>query len=618
MRAVTYPQRNSLSLLEQILVAILAGCIVGLGLLIAFGIGVQIWFAGRIMPGVSVGSFDLSGMSPNEAINLLNEDLKYPQEGRILLKEGDHTWLVSPMQMGFFLDPESSAQAALKVGRQGNITQRINTQWNNWRSGQRISPIFVYDERIAYLQIEQLASQINIPVVEADLSLNGTEVIVNSGQIGRTVNIEATLEQLHPLMASMQDGIVEMVVEETPPYILDPIEQAELAKRILSQPLVLTAENAPGSPWQFDPETLAAMLRIERMQDETGSNFQIGINGDLLRQFLTNLAPNLTLAPENALFIFNDETRELEVIQNAVIGRTVDVDGTIQAIQEKIVEEGSHEVPLVFITNKPQITDDVKGADLGITELVHSETSYYYGSSRDRVQNISVAASKFHGIMVPPGATFSMAEALGDISLDNGYAEALIIAGGQTITGVGGGVCQVSTTLFRAVFFAGFPINERYSHAYRVSYYERVAGGGRDPRLAGLDATVYVPVVDFKFTNNTPHWLLMETYVNPTYSSIEWKFYSTSDGRSVDWTTTGPYNLVDPPEPKYKENPDLNEGEIKQVDYAAEGADVNVVRTVTRNGEVLINDTFFTHYQAWQAVFEYGPGTEIPTDNADD
>ena len=207
-----------------------------------------------------------------------------------------------------------------------------------------------------------------------------------------------------------------------------------------------------------------------------------------------------------------------------------------------------------------------------------------------------------------------MAKGLGDISLDNGFAEALIIYGGRTIKGVGGGVCQVSTTLFRAAFFAGFPIVERYPHAYRVSYYEKTAGNHIDPLLAGMDATVFVPVVDFRFTNDTPNWLLMETYVNPEKSSITWKFYSTKDGREVKYEASGPTNIVEAPEPLYKENPDLEKGEINQVDWAADGADVTVKRTVTKNGTTYLQDDFVTHYQPWQAVFEYGPGTEnIPT-----
>jgi vancomycin resistance protein YoaR len=279
---------------------------------------------------------------------------------------------------------------------------------------------------------------------------------------------------------------------------------------------------------------------------------------------------------------------------------------------------GDHTIALVMQRIDPPVTDQSTGESLGITELVHAETSYYYGSSASRVQNIIAAASKFHGVLVPPGATFSMASTIGDITLDNGYAEALIIVGGQTVKGVGGGVCQVSTTLFRTAFFAGFPIVERHAHAYRVYYYEKAAGNRLDARLAGLDATVFVPIVDFKFTNDTQNWLLMETYVNPSSSSITWKFYSTKDGRRVEWDTSGAVNVVPAPDALYRENPDLQQGEIKQVDWAADGADVTVNRVVYKNDQVYLQDTIYTHYQPWQDVFEYGPGTELPNQNNSD
>jgi vancomycin resistance protein YoaR len=128
----------------------------------------------------------------------------------------------------------------------------------------------------------------------------------------------------------------------------------------------------------------------------------------------------------------------------------------------------------------------------------------------------------------------------------------------------------------------------------------------------GLDATVYAPVVDFKFQNDTDFWLLMETYVNAEARTITWKFYSTKDGREVAWTNTGPQNKKDPPKDVYEENPELGKDQKKQVDWAAEGADVTVTRTVTRNGEVLYNDTFFTRYQAWPNIYQYGPGTKLP------
>jgi vancomycin resistance protein YoaR len=160
------------------------------------------------------------------------------------------------------------------------------------------------------------------------------------------------------------------------------------------------------------------------------------------------------------------------------------------------------------------------------------------------------------------------------------------------------------------VFFGGYPVNERYPHAYRVGYYELKADGGYNTSLAGLDATVYTPLVDFKFTNDSQNWLLMETYVNQAARTLTWKFYSTSDGRSVDWHTSGLNNKVDPPDPNYIENPELKKGEVVKVDWAVEGADVTINRTVTRDGETLIEDVFTTHYVPWREVWEYGPGTK--------
>jgi vancomycin resistance protein YoaR len=185
----------------------------------------------------------------------------------------------------------------------------------------------------------------------------------------------------------------------------------------------------------------------------------------------------------------------------------------------------------------------------------------------------------------------------------------MIIYNGRTITGVGGGVCQVSTTLFRTAFFGGYPIVERTPHAYRVYYYEQDAYG-YDRDLAGLDATVYFPLVDFKFTNDRNAWLLMEVYVNKEARRITWKFYSTNDGRSVEWTTSGPQNVIPAPEPVFQMSADLGQDEMNQIDWPADGADVTVVRNVMRGGALFFSDTFRTHYQPWQAICEYGPGTD--------
>jgi vancomycin resistance protein YoaR len=285
------------------------------------------------------------------------------------------------------------------------------------------------------------------------------------------------------------------------------------------------------------------------------------------------------------------------------------IEESIDQINQQI-QTGEHSIDLVFDYSNPAAPDSVTAAELGITELVSQQTSYFYGSDQSRIQNITTASGQFHGILIPPGATFSMVENIGEISLDSGYAEAWIIYGDRTIKGVGGGVCQVSTTLFRTVFYGGFPIVERWPHSYRVYYYELTQSGAVNKDLAGLDATVYAPVVDFKFKNDTPYWLLMETYVNASARSLTWKFYSTSDNRQVEWSTTGLTNIKEPPYPVYEEKEDLAKGEIKQVDWAVQGAEVTVFRTVTRNGEVLHEDTIKTKYEPWAAVCQFGPGTK--------
>jgi vancomycin resistance protein YoaR len=575
--------------------------------------GFEIWFSGRIYPGVSISGIDLAGLRPAAAAEQLTQALNYSQQGRILLKDGNLIWQATPAQLGFFLDANTEAQAAYQEGRQGGPIGELFAQLEAWNYGINLPPTVVYDQRVTQQFLLALAKQIDKPVIEANLGLNGVDVVVNSGQVGRTLDIPASLSLISAQLQTLQDAIVPLVVHETPPVIFDTSQQAAIARSILSQPLTLTLPDGQtdAGPWTFDISTLASMLTFDTVQTSSGATYQVGVNGDLLRTYLANIAPNLAKTSQNARFTFNDSTHQLELIQHAVIGRSLNIDSSIQAINQELAQ-GEHKIALVFDTVNPPVTDSTTAANLGITQLVQSTTTYFYGSAAARVQNIKTASSRFQGLLVAPGETFSMAQALGDINLDNGYAEAPIILGDQTIAGVGGGVCQVSTTLFRTVFSAGYPITERHPHAYMVGYYEQTSNGTINLKVAGLDATVFVPLVDFKFVNDTPYWLLMETYVNGY--SLTWKFYSTSDGRTVSWDTTGLQNIVPAPPPLYTLNPDLPTGTIKQVDWAVEGADVTITRVVSRNGSVYFQDKFTTHYEAWQAKYQYGPGTTgIPT-----
>lgn len=603
----------------QIFLALPISLLIFSGMLALLLVGFEIVHVDRIYPGVTVQNQDLSGLSLEEAQSLLAKAVTYTYEGKINLSYGEKTWQAHPIDFGYLIDPSFSAREAYAHGRDGWLPENLIAKGQAWFTGVQLSPVAFYDERVALSYLQSIAAEIDQPVLEASLSLKDAEVIVKGGQVGRALDIEPTLTLIRTAFFQMQDLDIELPVTETMPDILNVGTQADLAREILSESLTLTAPDGEGNTesWTIMPAELAAMLRIHRVENEEAEkpSYKISVNEDLFEVYLQSLAPDLALDPVNARFIFNDDTRELEVIQPAVIGRSLDITTSIAHIDAEL-QAGNHQIQLQFTNRQPEVTDEITGEVLGITELIQQETSYFYGSDIARVQNIEKASSQFHGLLIPPGGTFSMADALGNISLENGYAEALIIYGGQTIQGVGGGVCQVSTTLFRTAFFAGFPIVERHAHAYRVGYYEMLPDGSKDPNLAGLDATVYVPIVDFKFTNDTDTWLLMETYMGN--DSLTWKFYGTDDGRAVSWETTGPTNVIPAPEPLYRENPDLEKGEIEKVDYAADGAEISITRMVYKNDQVHFADSFYTKFRPWQAIYEYGPGTENIPDSAEE
>jgi len=611
MATVSYPYKR-VPLFPQVVAAFISGFTLFFAIIILWTLGYQLVYAGRIFPGVSVAGVDLSGMVPSDAAVKLNQALSFSTTGKILFRDGEKAWMATPAELGMVFDPSSSAVTAYKLGRSGGLFGALSGQMRAGGAGVSVPPVIVFDERVAHHYLTQISTQINQPLLEASLKLEGTNVVTQPGQIGRELKIDATMVYLAGQLQTFSDGEVPLVVQELQPQILDVSAQADTARQILSQPLTLTVPNASGvdsGPYVYNPEVIANLIVAQRAQDGDQQSVQVVLNPRGLRDLLVPVKTQVDRLPSDAKFIFNDQTLQLEVMQESSVGRELDIDASIKSINEAVAR-GEHTVSLVINEAQPRVAATATGQELGITQLIWSETSYFYGSSAERMQNIEAAARQYHGLLVAPGETFSMGEHLGDVSLDNGFAEALIIYGGRTIKGVGGGVCQVSTTLFRTVFNAGFPIVERTPHAYRVSYYEQNASGGIDPRLAGLDATVYFPLVDFKFTNDSPYWILMETYMGS--GSLTWKFYSTSDGRSVTYDTSGPTNVVSAPSPLFEENPELKKNEMKQVDWAANGADVNVTRTVWKNGAVYFQDTVTTHYEPWQAICQYGPDSKNP------
>ncbi len=255
-------------------------------------------------------------------------------------------------------------------------------------------------------------------------------------------------------------------------------------------------------------------------------------------------------------------------------------------------------IPIPVKILKPNLTTD-KVNEMGIRELIGSGTSTFKGSIENRIYNINLAATRLNGVLIPPGEIFSFNNTIGDVSSLTGYKQAYVIQNGRTVLGDGGGVCQVSTTFFRALLNAGVPITERNQHAYRVSYYEQDSA-------PGIDAAIYTPNIDLKFKNDTGHHILVQTVIDNAEQRLTFMLYGTNDGRVSEISTPVIISQSPAPEPKYEDDPNLPKGTVKQVDFAAAGARTTFTRTVAKNGKVISSDTFNSNYRPWQAVYLRG------------
>lgn len=323
---------------------------------------------------------------------------------------------------------------------------------------------------------------------------------------------------------------------------------------------------------------------------------------DVLREMLREIEEEITIEPLDSLFTF--QNGRVTAFQPSSEGLYLDWDELTLRLKKKfpLVSMGKQytivDVPIPTKIVLPKVeTSQVN--TLGIRELVGSGSSRFSGSIANRIHNITLAAARLNGILVKPGGTLSFNDALGDVSKFTGYKESYIIKDGRTILGDGGGVCQVSTTLFRAVLQSGLPIVERVPHSYRVGYYEQDS-------LPGFDATVYASSVDFKFKNDTEQHILIQAFADTVNMRLRFELYGTSDGRRVTISKSIVTNQVPPPPDLYQDDPNLPKGTLKQIDFKAWGADVVFSRNVERSGEILISENFRSHYRPWQAVFLRG------------
>jgi vancomycin resistance protein YoaR len=577
----------------EITLALLAVSVIVAG--VATFVIVELWLSDRVLPGVYVWDVDLGGLTRAEAMEHLQTEWHYPADRHLTLRYGDLTWPVDPAYLGTQLDVETTVDTALTVGHRGDLLTRLAEQADVLVNSTLIMPTFSFDPGAGAMFLSQISRQVNHPLRNATLSLgDDLSVSIIPGQVGLEVDEKATHQALVQRLAQMTGGEVELVVRESEPLLTDLSAAQAQVQRILSGPITLVATDF--EPWIIEPQTLASWLTLKPTTDASGAaTLAVSLDPNQARRFAEEIAPQVAREPVDAQFRWDAANGYLIPVANSVTGQTLDVTATVSLIENAAAGD-QRTVPLPLVSIRPAIaTED--GPSLGIVELIAEGKTSFAGSSSSRVQNIAVGAAQFDGLLIPPGDTFSFNHYLGEVTAEKGYEESIIIWGNTTRADVGGGLCQVSSTAFRAAFWAGVPITERWAHAFRVSYYE-------PPK--GLDATIYSPSVDLKWVNDTGHYILIHTYVDRANSTLTFHLYGTDPGRTVEIDGPHESNPIPHGPAVYREDPTLAKGQTKQIEWAKDGLDVTVNRIIKENGVEVQRDTFFSRYRPWQAVFLVG------------
>ena len=307
---------------------------------------------------------------------------------------------------------------------------------------------------------------------------------------------------------------------------------------------------------------------------------------------LNGFFDQLEHAGQDARFMLLEDGRWAAVQRNNL---QIDRDATRANVLAALSATGEARAEVVVKGQTPPKRTLDFFAARGITNFLATGQTSYDGSSPDRVTNIHVGASRFKDRLFE-GKTFSFNDFVGPVTAANGYVPGLVISGDQTASGVGGGICQVSTTVFRTLYGAGLPIVQRQNHSYQVHYY--------DPQ--GLDATIYQPNLDLKFANDSGGALWFQTDWDDAQKILSVSVFGHAP--KYDVVIGEPKTLKTTPSPKDRLISDakLPVGTRRQVDWAAPGAVIEVTRKFMQGSKTVKQDVLRSNYRPWPNIYRVG------------
>lgn len=546
-----------------------------------------VMFKELIYPNITVADINVGGKSLDEASLLLSKNVIKPDFLTLVYKQKEYRIKTSDIDLSY--DFTATTQKAYQSVRSGSILPDLKNRVLLLFQTEDVDiEIFLNESKLQKI-ITDISNEISVKPVPPSVKLVNGQVVIEKGSAGNVLDKSSLVIMIRD---SFSKG--KLVNFEIPMITDDPSLSPDEV-----DDLKIRAEKFIGKSLQMKFEYSQFSLNdgeIIDLFDPSG-----GYKQNLIDEVIQKNTLLINRNPQNPKFSF--ENGKVKEFQPALDGVNVDTNKYKELITSNLNDlSNSSEKTLSFDIPVIRVAPEVTTGEInsfGIKELIGRGTSTYFHSIPGRVYNVSLATSRINGTLIKPGDTFSFNSTLGDVSEFTGYKQAYIISEGKTILGDGGGVCQVSSTLFRALLNAGLPITERQAHAYRVGYYEQ----GSPP---GMDATVYSPSPDLKFKNDTSSYILIQAKADSKRYSLVFELYGTNDGRVATVTKPIVSNITPALPTVYQDDPTLPIGTTKQVDYSAAGARVTFNYSVNRGGETIFKKTFISNYRPWAAVYLRG------------
>ena len=552
--------------------------------ILAFSLPLVFGF-GKTGKDTSILGKDYSLLSKKQIISRLKTDFPLPQA--ITIQYSDQEFLFNLSSVSASLDTNQIASDLLfRRLYQGPI--------NYFKAFFRPAKFVLkikYRSDLLDQSLNQIASQIDHPFVPSELALESGKIILKDGQLGAKTDTDILRQSLLNSLRNYQFTSpldIPVSVVGTLPQDEEITATKTIAKDLIGKSLILLA---PDQSVTLPDSTLISWL-----------DFSTICRFDSIQNYVDALADSLKKDPVDAVFNYkNGQVLEFRPDQSGYLIRPDGLSRQICDSLDTLVKSKDNTINLNLEVDT--LESKIKTADvnnLGIKDLLGTGKSTFHHSTAIRNFNVAKGASIINRVLVAPGDTFSFIKSLGDVSIAQGYKQAYVIKQGQTILDVGGGICQVSTTLFRAMLNAGLDITQRQNHAYRVQYYE-------EDMPPGYDATVFIPSPDLKFINDTGNYLLIQSTYDDKDRSLVYQIYGTSDGRQVDISNYRRWDATPAPPDVYIDDPTLEPGKVVQDEHSIPGLKTAFDWKVTRDGQVIHQKTFQSVFAPWAAVYRRGP-----------